>query len=338
MSKPILSVIVPVYNTRLYLEQCLHSLAIQTLTDIEIIMVNDGSTDGSDELLKKQAIADSRFRYVEQMNGGLSVARNTGMRLAQGIYIAFLDSDDWFLTDDCLERICRMAERKEADIIAGNTWSVYSDGRRELWGKNCKETFKYGEALNGGEFFVHMKEQGCYVPMVSNYVYRRNFLQKHEFLFEPGVIHEDELWTPQVLTSARRVVYMDVSHYGYRQREGSIMTATSAERRIASLQIIVDKLLEYADKYTNTEADAELVKNAIEMNVLRLYWIACSIRQKGMHTTLFDKAGKILSVCEKASSGQYAKGEYRKYILLSMKDFYNELQEMTVLLTNSRYN
>ena len=318
--------IVPVYNTRLYLEQCLHSLAIQTLTDIEIIMVNDGSTDGSDELLKKQAIADSRFRYVEQMNGGLSVARNTGMGLAQGIYIAFLDSDDWLLTNDCLERICRIAESKEAEIIAGNTWSVFSDGRKELWGKNNKKIFKPGKILNGGEYFVCMKEQGCYVPMVYNYVCSRSFLQKHQFRFEPGMIHEDELWTPQVVTSAQRAIYTDIHHYAYRQREGSIMTATSAERRIASLQIIVDKLLEYVDKYTNTEADAELVKDAIEMNVLRLYWIACSIRQKGMHTTLFDKAGKILFVCEKVSSGQYAKGKYRECFLLSMKDFYNELQ------------
>lgn len=326
MSKPILSVIVPVYNTKLYLDQCLHSLAMQTLTDIEIIMVNDGSTDGSEELLKKRATADSRFRYVEQMNGGLSVARNTGIMMAKGTYIAFLDSDDWLLTNDCMDRICQIADGIEADIIVGNTWSVYLDDRKILWGKNCNKVFKSGKVVDGGEFFVCMEDKGCYVPMVGNYICRRSFLQKHLFRFEPGVIHEDELWTPQVLTSAQRVVYTDIHHYGYRQREGSIMRATSSARRIASLQIIIDKLLQYVDGYTNTETDAKLVKKAIEMNILRLYWIACSIREMGMYTTLYDKAGKMLSIYQGRLLQQHEKGGYNEHILLLMKEFFNELQ------------
>lgn len=334
MSKPILSVVVPVYNTRPYLGQCLHSLAMQTLADIEVIMVNDGSTDGSDELLKKRAIADRRFRYVEQMNGGLSVARNTGMMMAQGTYIAFLDSDDWLLTNDCLDRICQIADGTEADIVAGNTWSVFTDGRKNLWGKNCKKIFKPGEVLNGGEFFVRMEEQSCYVPMVYNYVYRRSFLQKHQFRFEPGVIHEDELWTPQVLTSAQQVVYTEIHHYGYRQREGSIMTTTSSARRMASLQLIVDKLLQYVDEYTNTEADTESIKKAIEMNILRLYWIACSIRKKNTHTTLYDKAGQILSICQEPSSLPHGGRWYHEHILLLIKDFFNELQTPAIRSTN----
>lgn len=328
MSKPILSVIIPVYNTKLYLEQCLQSLAMQTLTNMEVIMVNDGSTDGSDELLKMQSVADSRFRYVEQINGGLSVARNTGMAIAQGTYIAFLDSDDWLLSESCLEIICRMADDTEADIIAGNTWSIYPDGSKMLWGKNCGDIFNSGSILNGGDFFIRMETQGCYVPMVYNYIYRLDFLRKQEFCFEPGLIHEDELWTPQVMTSARRVVYTDVSHYGYRQREGSIMTATSCERRINSLQIIINKLLEYISTYTNMEVNVEVVKKAIEINVLRLYRIACCLRQKDMYTTLYDEAGDILAVCENVLP-QYQVGEwYQEHILLSMKDYFNELQEM----------
>lgn len=323
MNKPMLTVIVPVYNTKLYLKECLDSLKMQTLTNIEIIMINDGSTDGSDELLKKQAVTDNRFRYVEQNNGGLSVARNTGMMMAQGSYIAFLDSDDWLLSNDCLDRICQIAARTKADITTGNTWSVYSDSNKMLWGKNCEKIFNPGKVMNGGEFFICVIEQGCFVPMVYNYIYSRSFLQKCQFSFEPSVIHEDELWTPQVLTSAHRVVYTDIHHYGYRQREGSIMTATSSIRRITSLQIIIDKLLQYVDRYINTEINSELVKKAIRMNIIRLYWMACSIQEKSMYTTLYDRAGEILSACQDASFQHHRRGWYHEQILILMKEYFN---------------
>ena len=96
---PLLSVIIPVYDSRPYLSDCLKSLKRQTLRDWEAILVDDGSTDGSDEVLKAYAEADGRFRYAHQSNSGLSVARNTGLALAKGIYVAFLDSDDWFVSD-----------------------------------------------------------------------------------------------------------------------------------------------------------------------------------------------------------------------------------------------
>ena len=95
VKRPVVSVVVPVYNTELFLEECLHSLEKQTLTDIEIILVNDGSTDNSGELLREYAGKDARCVYVEQANQGLSAARNTGIEYASGHYLAFLDSDDW---------------------------------------------------------------------------------------------------------------------------------------------------------------------------------------------------------------------------------------------------
>ena len=95
VKRPVVSVVVPVYNTEPFLAECLHSLEKQTLTDIEIILVNDGSTDNSGRLLREYAGKDARFVYVEQENQGLSAARNTGMEHASGHYLAFLDSDDW---------------------------------------------------------------------------------------------------------------------------------------------------------------------------------------------------------------------------------------------------
>lgn len=330
MNKPELSVIVPVYNTLPYLEPCLSSLSRQTLSDMEVILVNDGSTDGSDKLLKKQSMTDSRFHYIEQANAGLSVARNTGITMAQGTYLAFLDSDDWLLTDNCMKQLCRMADRTEADMIAGNTWSVYPDGNRMLWGKNGKDVFTPNETMDGGEYFTRMLQQGCYVPMVYHYLYRNRFLVEHKFRFEPGLIHEDELWTPQALTSACRVTYTDISHYCYRQREGSIMTATAIERRIVSLQTIIDKLLEYASGYTNEVTDALIVKESIRVNILRLFRIACCLQQEKMDMTLYDKAREMLAVCETLEHWPQVRKRYSDYIFQFIRQQFNELQNQDI--------
>lgn len=322
MSKPTLSVILPVYNTRLYLEQCLQSLEKQTLTNMEVIMVNDGSTDGSEVLLQKQAMLDKRFRYIAQKNEGLSVARNTGMRYAEGDYLFFLDSDDWLATDSSLEDLCMIAQAANADVAVGHTLSIYPDGNTFLWGVNGRKVFAPNEAMSGEDFFVATKKYDCYVPMVYNYLYRLSFLKKNGFAFEPNLIHEDELWTPIVLTSACRVVYTDIIHYYYRQRENSIMTATSVMRKIASLQIIVEKLLEYASQYHKEN----VVKSAVCLQVLHLYWVACCLQPEKEYTKLYDKAGSVLGVCEQLQREFSIGCWYKMRILHRIRNYINWLQ------------
>lgn len=273
---PLLSVIIPVYDSRPYLADCLNSLMHQTLQYWEAILVDDGSTDGSDEVLKTYADADSRFHYVRQPNSGLSVARNTGLALARGIYVAFLDSDDWFIPDDCLERLCGAAQTSEADIMVGHTWSVYPDGRRMLWGAAQENLFTNGQVYTGGAYFARCLTGYAYVPMVYNYLYASAFLKRNKLLFEPGLIHEDELWTPIALTSARNVVHTDVAHYAYRQREGSIMTATAKEKRMDSLSVIIQKLQDYAQGYSD-DSDGQ-TRKALLQDVARLKRIAIRLQ------------------------------------------------------------
>lgn len=280
MPAPFLSVIIPVYNTRTYLGKCLDSLRNQTLRDWEAILVDDGSTDGSDEVLKAYTETDERFRYVRQPNGGLSVARNTGLSLVRGTYVAFLDSDDWFLSVDCLEQLCKAAQTSEADMAVGHTRSVYPDGRQIEWGTVQEGLFTVGQVYTGGEYFARCFTEDAYVPMVYNYLYSSAFLQQNLLSFEPGLIHEDELWTPMALTSAWKVVYTNVAHYAYRQREGSIMQATMAEKRASSLSVIVRKLRDYALQFTG---DSEgKTRRALLQDVAQLERIAAGLRPSSM--------------------------------------------------------
>ena len=199
VKRPVVSVVVPVYNTEPFLAECLHSLEKQTLTDIEIILVNDGSTDNSGRLLREYAGKDARFVYVEQENQGLSAARNTGMEHASGHYLAFLDSDDW-LAENALQVLCAIAAKTRTDIVSGNTLAVHADGQVQSWERRGRELFATGTVVSGSTYFSRVMDCRCYVPMVYNYLYRRDFIEQNGFRFEPGLVHEDELWTPQVLT------------------------------------------------------------------------------------------------------------------------------------------
>ena len=126
--EPAISVIVPIYNVEPYLGECLDSLCGQTLRNIEIIGVDDGSTDGSGALLDEYAAKDKRIIAVHQKNAGVSAARNAGMRLARGEYLAFVDGDDW-MDADFLQKLYTMAQEYGADIAAGGIM-LYEDGKK----------------------------------------------------------------------------------------------------------------------------------------------------------------------------------------------------------------
>ena len=213
---PKISVIVPVYNVENYLCECLDSILKQTLNDLEIICVNDGSTDGSLSILENYAQKDIRIKIVNQQNQGVSCSRNNGLDIANGEYVAFIDSDDYLNSEEYFAKLYDACERSNADIavagiIRGNE-------------KSKKDLIKYDEEQFADDYVAKLKL--CDVPdsnYTCNKIYKRESLLKSGIKFLPNVMYEDIYYTYKVLYYIGRVVSVPNVTYFYRKRPGSII-------------------------------------------------------------------------------------------------------------------
>ena len=215
------SIIIPVYNVKDYLEQCLDSVMVQTYSKLEIVIVNDGSTDESREIAEAYAKSDSRIKLVHRENGGLSAARNTGLQNATGDYLFFLDSDDW-ISDNTIETLLRTAEVNEADIVACGVEKVWEDGNREQWTDSVPGTW------DGRESILQMIHSTNVCSVTWNKLYRKNLWDGEKF--PEGFVHEDEHTTYKLLYKAKKVVFIPELLYKYRQRKSGIMGSDVTKR------------------------------------------------------------------------------------------------------------
>lgn len=220
---PKVSVIVPVYNVEKYLARCLDSLVAQTLEDIEIICVNDGSTDNSADILAKYAEKDDRITVITQSNAGLSNARNAGIDIATGDYIGFLDSDD-FIEKDFYEKLYNSVTQHNADVACA---SIIRENE-----KKRKELIKYDNVVvkSGiSEKFALVKApEHCYV---WNKIYKTNVLKEKEIRFIGGLIYEDMPFTADVLTKMGSVVCVPNTKYHYWVHNESLIKDASDKPR-----------------------------------------------------------------------------------------------------------
>ena len=201
-----ISIIIPIYNVEKYLTVCIDSLKNQGGLRMEIILVNDGSTDLSGEIADEYAKKEERIKVIHQENGGASAARNVGLDIATEEYIAFLDSDDW-IKDESLSLLYDEAVKHHADVVMGNMWLCHQDGRMDKPFK-CISNGSIKELLSGKESFIELVKTCFYLPMPFKYIYNRKYLHKIQARFEEGIMHEDELWCPIVLCQAERMVIM----------------------------------------------------------------------------------------------------------------------------------
>ncbi|MEI7614144.1 MAG: glycosyltransferase [Betaproteobacteria bacterium] len=203
MSRPLLTVVMPVYNVAPYLPRCLDSLIAQTRPIDELIVVDDGSTDDCPRILAEYASRLPQMRVIRQDNGGLSAARNTGLALAQGEYLAFIDSDD-FVAPEAYAHLLAVAQRDDLDMLLCNA-HYHFEGREQ--DRLIYADVASSAILTGKEWLKQRLQNGRLLHMVWLHLYRRDFLEEHHFRFVPKLIHEDVIWTTQALLAANRLRY-----------------------------------------------------------------------------------------------------------------------------------
>ena len=220
---PVISVIIPVYNAECFLEQCLNSVLNQTLGDIEVICVNDGSSDRSGLILERYQERDSRVIVIHQENQGLSCARNCGLRQAAGEYIGFVDSDD-FIAPEMFETLFHRAKAECADIVICDVY-LYDHNTGQL--SNYRDQALY-EQLSGQ--CVSLNSCPALIRQIGAWdrIYRREFLARIGAAFPPGLIYEDAAFTAQTLSKAERVCVIAEKLYYYRKNVGTSITDREA--------------------------------------------------------------------------------------------------------------
>lgn len=215
--EPEISIVVPIYKVEEYLDKCVNSLINQSYTNIEIILVDDGSPDSCPEMCDNYAQQDSRIKVIHKENGGLSDARNTGMRVTKGEYILFVDSDDYIDLDTC-EHFIEIINNQKPDIIVGNAKRM--EGSKVLQMSHKLNT--KSKAITGGDYLKQeLKTKTMYMAAWLN-LYSRAFLLANKLEFKVGILHEDEQFTPRAFLKAEGVIGTDISFYNYIIREGSI--------------------------------------------------------------------------------------------------------------------
>lgn len=233
---PSLSIIIPVYNVEKYLRQCLDSILVDNQFTGQVICVNDGSKDGSLAILEQYAATYPNVEIISQPNSGLSVARNVGLDHAMGDYVFFPDSDDWIFPGS-IEKIMSKIDGEE--VVYFNARVYYEEKHsygNEIDIPNIKN-------MDGPAYFAAIYDKPRNMPCVCvcGGFYRQSFLIENNLYFEPGIYHEDNYFTPQVLLKAQNVSSINVYVYAYRIRKGSI-TAHVTEKHIKDLLFIARNL------------------------------------------------------------------------------------------------
>jgi len=236
MSNPLVSIIIPVYKVEEFLPDCLESTVNQTYRRLEIICVNDGSPDRCGEILNDYAAKDSRIKVINQPNGGLSAARNHGLKVATGEYVLFVDSDDW-ISADCVASLVDAIEKTNADIAGVHDILSYHSPR-----KIVKERIISGHSA--GAFAITREIMRQMWVVAWGKLYRRQQLTDLNMSFPEGYIYEDEYFHHVLLPNLKKIVISDGGAYYYRQRENSIMS----QKRLRSGKdnlVIFEKIFEY---------------------------------------------------------------------------------------------
>ncbi len=246
--KLLLSIVIPAYNVEKYLERCLKSVIYQSCSDYEIIIVDDGSSDSTPDICIRYANKYNFIRMIHQFNSGAAVARNTGIKNANGKYIAFVDADDTIKKGSLQLLLDLIANIKQkADVISVSFTMLIENKPINylLKGLQIDRVYKWDEYLA-----ISMKKNSFRCEPWA-YIYRRDFLNKNNLRFEEGLYHEDVEWTLHTIKCKPNYIAFSVPFYNYLIREGSITKSGKREKDIQDLQYIYKNWYCFANGINN---------------------------------------------------------------------------------------
>lgn len=279
--KPLISIVVPIYNVEEYIHECIESLLAQTYTNLDIILVNDGTPDSSMDVIK-DLVKDDRVTIVNQHNQGLSAARNTGLIYAKGEYIAFVDSDDK-VKPDFIKDLYRKAQITGADITRGS-FRDFDGNIPEGW--VCD--FNIQPSV-GVEALAKLLEQDVSFVVWPS-LYKTSFLKENNLEFMNGILLEDGDFTVRAYLAANIVSTISETNYMYRIRPGSILTSNNAQRMSDSEEAVIQKFI----KLHETSSDQD-VKRQIKYAIFAFLrdWTRVIVKNRveiNLETSGFNKA------------------------------------------------
>lgn len=270
MSRPAVSVLVPVYNVSQYLRQCLDSLINQTLKDIEIICVNDGSTDDSLEILEEYAFSDQRIVIVNKPNGGLPSARNAGLDVARGRYIGFVDGDD-FVDANMFRRMYKTAVSNNCDIVVCGAHTYPKEVESSTW---IQDVISPRDIIyrNGGEEALFY-ERGA-KPFLWRDLVRKQLIEKNSFrLDESIVLGEDQAFQFKIFPAANRVAFISDKLYYYRNdRSDSIMNESQYKDYDSRISNHINMIESIANSWGRRLSSRDSAVRFFEWSVDFIYW------------------------------------------------------------------
>jgi heptose III glucuronosyltransferase len=242
---PQLSLVIAVYNGGSFLSAFFDSIKSQNLNSLELIVVNDGSTDNSAEIISRYASEFAHFKVIDQANGGVSAARNTGLAVARGEYVAFPDIDD-VIYPGMYPRLLEIAHAGQLDVATCNGTYIYDDGRPS---KKIFPSDKLASTgvLDGPTWLQMALTSRKFLHVTWLNIYRHEFIKAQGFTFEQGLRHQDIPWTTEVLLTAKRVQYVDEVFYDYLIHSASVShTPGTDDTRMRSARHYM-KILEMLD-------------------------------------------------------------------------------------------
>lgn len=229
--QPTISVIVPIYNVEKYLKKCLDSIVQQTFNDIEIICVNDGSTDNSQIIIDEYKQKDNRIKNIIKENGGLSSARNAGLNIAKGKYISFIDPDDYIDLDAYAQVVEEFNRDRSIDIVSFN-YEIINEAGSCLEKKNVNSIFLNGIHKVSDKLIKNIFVSAC------THIFKRTIIEKNNLKFPIGLLYEDNFFTPLYLIFCNKISFLPNYFYKYLVRNNSI-TATTKHKKGRAIHFIL---------------------------------------------------------------------------------------------------